>query len=160
MNILAFFAHPDDETMLAGGALALLAQNGAQVHYLCATRGEGGEVLRNGFAPARDSKMFPVRREGKPRYRCRCLADIGAVPPGSVEQAHLHRGPNLGGSPAQPPIPNIYGMAQTRAASRAADVQTAVPPSLNRSDELVHRLARDLCTPEVELLEVGEVGQR
>src|SRR5512145_478969 len=44
MNILAFFAHPDDETMLAGGALALLAQNGAQVHYLCATRGEGGEV--------------------------------------------------------------------------------------------------------------------
>jgi LmbE family N-acetylglucosaminyl deacetylase len=44
MNILAFFAHPDDETMLAGGALALLAQDGAQVHYLCATRGEGGEV--------------------------------------------------------------------------------------------------------------------
>jgi LmbE family N-acetylglucosaminyl deacetylase len=44
MNILAFFAHPDDETMLAGGALALLAQDGAQVHFLCATRGEGGEV--------------------------------------------------------------------------------------------------------------------
>lgn len=44
MNILAFFAHPDDETMLAGGTLALLAQTGAQVHYLCATRGEGGEV--------------------------------------------------------------------------------------------------------------------
>ena len=44
MNIVAFFAHPDDETMLAGGALALLAQSGAQVHYLCATRGEGGEV--------------------------------------------------------------------------------------------------------------------
>ncbi len=30
--------------MLAGGTLALLAQNGAAVHYLCATRGEGGEV--------------------------------------------------------------------------------------------------------------------
>ncbi|MGW8250815.1 MAG: PIG-L deacetylase family protein [Anaerolineales bacterium] len=44
MNILAFFAHPDDETMLAGGTLALLAQSGDQVHYLCATRGEGGEV--------------------------------------------------------------------------------------------------------------------
>ena len=44
MNILAFFAHPDDETMLAGGTLALLAQQGAQVHYLCATRGEGGEA--------------------------------------------------------------------------------------------------------------------
>jgi LmbE family N-acetylglucosaminyl deacetylase len=44
MNILAFFAHPDDETMLAGGILALLARNGSQVHYLSATRGEGGEV--------------------------------------------------------------------------------------------------------------------
>lgn len=44
MNILAFFAHPDDETMLAGGILALLARNGGQVHYLSATRGEGGEV--------------------------------------------------------------------------------------------------------------------
>lgn len=44
MNVIAFFAHPDDETMLIGGTLALLARNGAQVHYLCATRGEGGEV--------------------------------------------------------------------------------------------------------------------
>ena len=44
INILAFFAHPDDETMLNGGTLALLAERGAQVHYLCATRGEGGEV--------------------------------------------------------------------------------------------------------------------
>lgn len=44
MNILTFFAHPDDETMLAGGTLALLARLGADVHYLCATRGEGGEV--------------------------------------------------------------------------------------------------------------------
>ena len=44
MNILAFFAHPDDETQLGGGTLALLARSGARVHYLCATRGEGGET--------------------------------------------------------------------------------------------------------------------
>lgn len=44
MKVLAFFAHPDDETMLIGGTLALLAKSGAEVHYLCATRGEGGEV--------------------------------------------------------------------------------------------------------------------
>jgi LmbE family N-acetylglucosaminyl deacetylase len=44
MNILAFFAHPDDETILAGGTLALLDQKQASVHYLCATRGEGGEL--------------------------------------------------------------------------------------------------------------------
>jgi N-acetylglucosamine malate deacetylase 2 len=44
MNVLAFYAHPDDETMMAGGALCLLARQGIQVHYYCATRGEGGEV--------------------------------------------------------------------------------------------------------------------
>lgn len=44
MNVIAFFAHPDDETILAGGTLALLADGGAQVHFLCATRGEGGEL--------------------------------------------------------------------------------------------------------------------
>jgi LmbE family N-acetylglucosaminyl deacetylase len=44
MNILAFFAHPDDETMLAGGILSMLGKGGFSVHYLCATRGEGGEA--------------------------------------------------------------------------------------------------------------------
>jgi N-acetylglucosamine malate deacetylase 2 len=44
LNILAFFAHPDDETMLCGGTLALLTHLGAQVHLLIATRGEGGEM--------------------------------------------------------------------------------------------------------------------
>lgn len=44
MNVLVFFAHPDDETVLAGGTLALLRRQGARVHYLCATRGEGGET--------------------------------------------------------------------------------------------------------------------
>jgi LmbE family N-acetylglucosaminyl deacetylase len=44
MNVLVFFAHPDDETILSGGTLALLARQGAAVYYLCATRGEGGEA--------------------------------------------------------------------------------------------------------------------
>lgn len=44
VNILAVFAHPDDETMLAGGILALAARAGMHVDYLCATRGEGGEA--------------------------------------------------------------------------------------------------------------------
>ena len=44
MKILTIFAHPDDETMLAGGTLALLTRSGAEMYYLCATRGEGGEL--------------------------------------------------------------------------------------------------------------------
>jgi LmbE family N-acetylglucosaminyl deacetylase len=43
MNILVFFAHPDDETMLCGGLLALLSKSGHETHFLCSTRGEGGE---------------------------------------------------------------------------------------------------------------------
>ncbi len=44
LRILAFFAHPDDETVFLGGSLAFLAERGAEIHYLCATRGEGGEM--------------------------------------------------------------------------------------------------------------------
>jgi len=44
MKILTIFSHPDDETMLTGGTLALLSQAGAEMFYLCATRGEGGEL--------------------------------------------------------------------------------------------------------------------
>jgi len=40
--LLAIFAHPDDESYRAGGALALLALKGAQVWVLCSTRGELG----------------------------------------------------------------------------------------------------------------------
>jgi LmbE family N-acetylglucosaminyl deacetylase len=43
VNILAFFAHPDDETMLCGATLALASRH-AKLHVLCATRGEGGET--------------------------------------------------------------------------------------------------------------------
>ena len=44
MKILTIIAHPDDETMFTGGTLALMAGAGADMHYLCATRGEGGEL--------------------------------------------------------------------------------------------------------------------
>lgn len=41
---IVIVAHPDDETMLCGGTLALLAQRGWELHIACATRGEGGEM--------------------------------------------------------------------------------------------------------------------
>lgn len=44
MDILAAFAHPDDETRFLGGTLAMLAAKGVRVHLLIATHGEGGEV--------------------------------------------------------------------------------------------------------------------
>ena len=44
MKILSFFAHPDDETVFLGGTFAYLASKGAEIHFACATRGEGGEM--------------------------------------------------------------------------------------------------------------------
>lgn len=44
MDILAAFAHPDDETRFLGGTLGMLAAKGARVHLLISTRGEGGEI--------------------------------------------------------------------------------------------------------------------
>ncbi|MGD8849552.1 MAG: PIG-L deacetylase family protein [Anaerolineales bacterium] len=44
MRVLGIFAHPDDETILIGGTLAMLTSHGAELHILSATRGEGGEL--------------------------------------------------------------------------------------------------------------------
>jgi LmbE family N-acetylglucosaminyl deacetylase len=43
-TLLAVLAHPDDESFGLGGTLALYAQRGYDVYYVCATRGEAGSV--------------------------------------------------------------------------------------------------------------------
>jgi len=43
-RILSVLAHPDDESFGMGGTLAKYASEGAQVHLICATRGEAGDV--------------------------------------------------------------------------------------------------------------------
>jgi LmbE family N-acetylglucosaminyl deacetylase len=43
-SVLCLIAHPDDETILCGGTLALLAARGIALHVRCLTRGEGGEL--------------------------------------------------------------------------------------------------------------------
>ena len=42
--LLAVLAHPDDETFGTGGSLAHYARQGVEVHLVCATRGEVGDV--------------------------------------------------------------------------------------------------------------------
>jgi len=55
--VLGFFAHPDDETLSAGGVVATLARY-ATVHIVTATRGEMGEVV----GPI-DTRTTPDRHE-------------------------------------------------------------------------------------------------
>ncbi len=43
-TLLSVLAHPDDETFGMGGTLALYARQDVEVHLICATRGELGDI--------------------------------------------------------------------------------------------------------------------
>lgn len=61
MKILTIFAHPDDETIFTGGTLALLNRAGAWTHFLCATRGEGGELGEPAVSSRADIHLYRER---------------------------------------------------------------------------------------------------
>lgn len=58
-SLLAVFAHPDDESLAAGGLLAWCAARGARVSLLCLSRGEagGGEVRGPGLGDIRGGEL-------------------------------------------------------------------------------------------------------
>jgi LmbE family N-acetylglucosaminyl deacetylase len=70
MRILCVTAHPDDETVFAGGTLALLASLGLDVKVLCCTRGEGGEA---GEPPLCARDKLGAVREAELRCAVRAL---------------------------------------------------------------------------------------
>ncbi|HET9224635.1 MAG TPA: PIG-L family deacetylase, partial [Roseiflexaceae bacterium] len=69
-TILAIAAHPDDETMLAGGTLAMYAAQGHAVSILLTTRGEGGEA---GEPPLADVEQLGAYREREVRAAAAAL---------------------------------------------------------------------------------------
>jgi LmbE family N-acetylglucosaminyl deacetylase len=69
-SVVCFFAHPDDETVLAGGIIALLASQGIAVQVVCATRGEGGEL---GDPPVATRLTLGKVREAELRCAVRAL---------------------------------------------------------------------------------------
>lgn len=74
-NLLAVFAHPDDESFRPGGTLALLARRGVRAQVLTATRGEAGS---RGNPPLCSPAELPAMRETE--LRCACKA-LGIQPP-------------------------------------------------------------------------------
>jgi len=67
--MLVVVAHPDDETFGMGGTLALYAHLGVEIHLICATRGEVGEV------DAEKLKGFSSIGELR-EHELRCAADV------------------------------------------------------------------------------------
>ena len=62
--ILSVLAHPDDESFGMGGTLALYAERGAEVHLICATRGEVGQMdekYMQGFKSIADKRESELR---------------------------------------------------------------------------------------------------
>ncbi|HEX5689959.1 MAG TPA: PIG-L family deacetylase [Roseiflexaceae bacterium] len=75
-TILAIAAHPDDETMLAGGTLAMYAEQGHDLYILSTTRGEGGEI---GDPPLATRETLGVVREAEMRCAATALGARGLL---------------------------------------------------------------------------------
>jgi LmbE family N-acetylglucosaminyl deacetylase len=69
-TLLAVLAHPDDESLVAGGTLARYADAGARVALLCATRGEWGPISDAQLA---DYETLGPVREQELRAACDVL---------------------------------------------------------------------------------------
>ncbi|KKS97969.1 MAG: LmbE family protein [Candidatus Gottesmanbacteria bacterium GW2011_GWA2_43_14] len=60
-RLLAVFAHPDDEAFGPGGTLTKSAAEGVEIHLLCATRGEGGQLHKEITETGKDVKIHHLR---------------------------------------------------------------------------------------------------
>lgn len=69
-RIFAVFAHPDDETFLAGGTLAKYAAQDCEVFVACATHGEGG---RRGEYEDLSTQEFARLRRREMKAACQAL---------------------------------------------------------------------------------------
>jgi len=72
-GLLAFHAHPDDESLSMGGTLARYAAAGEQVVVVAATRGEVGEILNHDDPESLRESLGDIR-EAETRAACAILA--------------------------------------------------------------------------------------
>ena len=61
LQVVCFFAHPDDEAFGSGGTLAELVHNGHKVATVCATNGDVGEISDPALATSEN--LWRVRQE-------------------------------------------------------------------------------------------------
>lgn len=92
-KLLVVMAHPDDETFGTGGTLAYYASKDVEVHLICATRGEVGDVepeLLEGFDSIADLRESELRCAaetlGISQVHMLDYRDSGM--PGSIDNVH------------------------------------------------------------------------
>lgn len=71
-TVVFSFAHPDDETFICGGTVALLAKQGHRVVVISATKGEMGR--RMGVPPVATRESIGKLREKELKDACQALA--------------------------------------------------------------------------------------
>ncbi len=70
-HVLVILPHPDDETFGCGGSIALFAQAGVPVTYVCGTLGQMGRNMGKPFFATRES--LPQVREAELAQACEVL---------------------------------------------------------------------------------------
>ena len=93
LTLLTVLAHPDDETFGTGGTLAYYASKGVNVHLVCDTRGEVGEMppdMMAGFSSIAEVREHELRCASETLGLCDvCFLDYrDSGMPGSVDNTH------------------------------------------------------------------------
>jgi N-acetylglucosamine malate deacetylase 2 len=90
-TVLGIFAHPDDESLACGGTLACLADAGARVVVICASRGEAGSTCDPSLVPEGDSLGAVRVRELRDAAAVLGIAEVIVLdhPDGDLRWAHV-----------------------------------------------------------------------
>ena len=149
-NVLGVFAHPDDETIMAGGTLAMLHQSAIPTHLVIATRGEGGEA---GDPPVvTDRRELGALREAE----LRCAMDsLGVTSLSLLGYVDPDVGPENTLSPFEADFDTLVGQIVEAIEAHRADVVIAHGPDGeygHPAHKLVHRAtaaAVARCAPDL-----------
>jgi LmbE family N-acetylglucosaminyl deacetylase len=90
-TVLGIFAHPDDESLACGGTLARLADAGARIVVMCASRGEAGSACDPSLVPDGDSLGAVRVRELHDAAAILGIAEVVVLdhPDGALRWAHV-----------------------------------------------------------------------
>ena len=149
-NVLGVFAHPDDETIMAGGTLAMLHQSAIPTHLVITTRGEGGEA---GVPPVvTDRRELGARREAE--LRC-AITSLGVTSLSLLGYVDPDVGPENTLSPFEADFDTLVSQIVEAIEAHRADVVIAHGPDGeygHPAHKLVHRataVAIARCAPDL-----------